>query len=766
MLNTLKNIIQEVNAAESLESVLQIIVDRVTETIDASACNIYLLDLTQQRYSLSAAKGLNESAVGKISLGADEGLIGFVGSRAEPVNLEDAKLHPSFYGFPELNVDDYHAFLGVPIIHRRKVLGVLGVKRLERHRFDINEEAFLVTLATQLASVIAHSAIISTQDVGRSGAEQANARFKGVAGAPGVAVGRAVVMYPSADLNAVPDRIALNIDDEITAFQAAVEAVRKEIHALQTKLRDDLQTEHDALFDSYLQMLGQQALSGEIEERIRQGYWAQSALKYVVSKRVSQFNNMQDDYLRERGADVKQLGQHILANLQQVSQHERSFPEQTILIAEELTPAMLGKVPRENLAGMASMSGSANSHIAILARALNVPTVMGAIDLPYLGLEERDVVIDGFYGRVHINPSSNIKMHYQAIIKSQQEFSDELKTTQDLPCETSDGHRIHLWANINLNIDVHQSLDQGAEGIGLYRTEFPFMYKEHFPTEDEQFELYRKDMEKFTPRDITMRTLDIGGDKSLPYFPITEANPFLGWRGIRVTLDHPEILAVQVRAMLKAHAGMEGKLRIMLPMVTDIREVKEARQLIMRCYQEVMDEGYAGTAPLIGAMIEVPAAVYQVKTLAEQTDFLAVGSNDLTQYILAVDRNNARVAELYNELHPAMLKALKDIVDTAHRVGTSISICGELAANPSGCVLLIAMGYDILSMNAVSLPRIRWLIRNLSMAKARELLAEAMMMDDAEEVVDYMEKELTKAGLKRLLRPKTLPAGTKKTYKS
>lgn len=754
MLSTLNNIIQEVVAAADLETALDIIVRRVAEAMEVTYCTIHLLDPKKKHYVLRAAKGLEASAIGEISATPEAGLIGLVGSRAEPVNLEDAELHPRFQGSPKLSAERYHAFLGVPVIHHRRLLGVLSVSRKEKRRFNETEEAFSVTLSTQIAAVIAHTEAVSGKNIsGQRGAQRTDAIFKGTSGAPGVAIGQAVIMYPRANLNAVPDRTITDIDAEHRTCRKAIEAVKTEIHALQTKLVDHLQSEHSALFDLYLQMLADNALAGEIREYIDQGYWAQSALKYVIAKHTTRFAAMQDVYLRERGDDVRQLGQHILANLQQTGQRRLDFPDKAILIAEDLTLTMLGEIPRAQLAGMISMSGSANSHIAILSRALNVPTVMGVVDLPYLGLEGHTLIVDSFYGNVHINPSAALRTRYEVIIESEQDFANDLLEKQNLPCETPDHHRVHLWVNINLPADIDHALNWCAEGIGLYRTEFPFMDKEHFPTEEEQRTLYREHMKKFAPRDITMRTLDIGGDKLLPYFPIVEDNPFLGWRGIRVTLDHPEILTVQVRAMLKAHAGLKGRLRIMLPMITHVEETEEAKRLILRCHEEVIAEGYADTAPLIGVMIEVPAAVYQAEVYAHQMDFLAVGSNDLTQYILAVDRNNSQVAELYNELHPAMLRALLDIANAAHKANTAVSICGELAANPSGSILLMAMGYETLSMNAVNLPRIRWAIRNMPFKKARELLEQAMTMHSAAQITAFMEDALIKANLGRLLRP-------------
>jgi phosphotransferase system enzyme I (PtsP) len=300
--------------------------------------------------------------------------------------------------------------------------------------------------------------------------------------------------------------------------------------------------------------------------------------------------------------------------------------------------------------------------------------------------------------------------------------------------------------------DAEMSLDRGAEGVGLYRTEVHFMMNDRFPTEEEQRVIYREHLKAFAPRPVTMRTLDIGGDKALSYFPIQEENPFLGWRGIRVTLDHPEIFLGQVRAMIRANEGIEAYLRIMLPMVSSIAEVDEAQRLINQCYREIVEEGIEVEMPDVGVMIEVPAAVYQARDIIRRVDFLSVGSNDLIQYMLAVDRNNARVADLYQEFHPAVLHALRDVVNAAHAEKKPLGICGEMAGNPAAAILLTAMGFDVLSMNSNNLLMVKWAIRSFSLVKAKKILSNVLKMDNAYLIKNYVEEELRKAGLGQLIR--------------
>lgn len=753
MLSVLKSIIQEVNSAANLREALEIIVQRVQAAMNTEVCSIYLLDHKHNRYILMATQGLHKEAVGKVSLDINEGLVGLVGSREEPINLEDAQSHPRYRYFPETGEERFRSFLGVPIIHHRRVLGVLVVQQRESRSFDEGEEAFLVTISAQLAGVIAHSeatGVIGGRDI--SGERARDACFKGVTGSTGVAIGRGLVVYPLADLGSVPDRKAEDVDAELRYFQAAVEAVRQDMREVSERLGSQLRPEELALFEVYIRMLDDNALSGEVANLIRQGSWAQGALKKVVQEYVRHFEQMGDAYLRERAVDIKDLGRRVLAYLQQNIQEQREYPKHTILVSEELTPAMLGEVPRERLAGLVSVRGSSNSHVAILARAMGVPCVMGVIDLPFGQLDGRKVIVDGFNGQIYVSPSSELLGYYRSIVEEERQLVKGLEQLRDMPCETTDGHRLSLWVNTGLMTDVVRSLSHGAEGVGLYRTEVPFMINERFPSEQEQRDCYREQLEAFAPSSVTMRTLDIGGDKTLPYFPITEENPFLGWRGIRVTLDHPEIFLVQIRAMLKASEGLNN-LRIMLPMVSNVSEVEEALHLIHRVYHEVREEGYEVMMPPVGVMVEVPGAVYQVKELANRVDFLSVGSNDLTQYLLAVDRNNPRVAGLYHSFHPAVLQALFKVVCDAHAVGKQVSICGELAGEPGGALLLMAMGYDALSMNAANLPKVKSVIRRVSLAWAQDLLRRVISLDSPQVVKATIDLALKEIGVDHYLRP-------------
>jgi phosphotransferase system enzyme I (PtsP) len=732
---------------------LGIIVLRVKEAMSSQVCSVYLLDPELNRFVLMATEGLNKRSIGKVSMAPNEGLVGLVGTREEPLNLENAADHPRYRYFAETGEERYASFLGAPIIHHRRVVGVLVIQQKERRQFDEGEEAFLVTMSAQLAGVIAHAeATGSIRGLGRQGKGIQEARFVGVPGSPGAAVGTALVMLPPADLEVVPDKTVTDITAELKLFQTALEGVRSDMRTLSAKLATQLRPEERALFDVYLMMLDDASLGSEVTNVIKTGQWAQGALRSVVNEHVKRFELMDDAYLRERASDVKDLGRRLLAYLQEARQQTLVYPDNTILVSEELSPAMLGEVPEGKLVGLISVLGSGNSHVAILARAMGIPTVMGVVDLPYSKVDGIELIVDGYHGEVFTNPSEILKKQYSVVVEEERQLSQGLDALRELPCVTLDGHRMPLWVNTGLLADVARAQQRGAEGVGLYRTEVPFMIQQRFPSEKEQLAIYREQLAAFHPLPVTMRTLDIGGDKSLSYFPIKEENPFLGWRGIRVTLDHPEIFLVQTRAMLKASEGLNN-LRILLPMISGTHETEEALHLIHRAWGEVRDEGTDVPMPPVGVMIEVPAAVYQTRELARQVDFLSVGSNDLTQYLLAVDRNNPRVADLYDYLHPAVLQALQSVVRDAHAEGKPVSICGEMAGDPAAAVLLMAMGFDSLSMNATNLPKVKWMLRQINLSMAKDLLAQLMKNDNPQVISSSLQLALKNLGLSRMINP-------------
>ena len=750
MLRDLKRIVQEVDRAPNLEAVLDIIVRRVCQVMEADVCSVYLLDEKGERWVMRANQGFDKEVVHKgISLGQDEGLAGLVASRGEPVNLERASEHPRFVEKSDLQEERFSAYLGVPVIHRRQTLGVLIVQQSERRRFDTGEEAFLVTLSAQLAATIAHAGVAGA-DLSPDAEIPAGTSFPGVAGADGIAIGTAVVLSREADLRRVPRRRTDDPEAEQRFFLECLKKVRSSIKELASRFGERLQPQELGLFDVYLRILDNDAIAKEVARRIRHGEWAQSALSRVVLAHVAKFEGMEDDYLRERASDIMGLGQRVLAVMQESEPLYREYPQKIILAGEDLAAASLGELPMERLVGLLSVRGSYNSHVAILARALGLPMVVGVTNLPVGRIDGRPMIVDGNRGRVLVESDQKTLAKYQAEQRDERAISQELESIRELPCKTADGTHISLLVNTGLAADISRSAQSGAEGVGLYRTETPFMLRERFPGEEEQCELYREHLQLFAPRPVTMRTLDIGGDKALPYFPIREENPFLGWRGIRITLDHPELFIVQVRAMLRASEGLDN-LRIMLPMLSNLDELSFALDLIYRAHSELLEEGVKLQLPPIGVMIEVPAAVYQAQEYARRVDFLSVGSNDLTQYLLAVDRNNPQVANLYQALHPAVLRALEMVADSARSEEKPVGICGELAGEPMAAILLVAMGYDTLSMGAAALPRVKAVLRGLSTEEMKILLTQVRMMESAGEIRRHLRKYLEDRSLERLL---------------
>lgn len=753
MLTILRQIIQEVSSAQDFEEALDILVNRIAHALATQACSIFLLDRTRGEYVLVATQGLNPQAVNKIRIPINKGLIGFVGEREEPINIDDATQHPNFLRVAEAGEEAYRAFLGTPVIYHRKVLGVLIVQQEEPRRYDEAEEAFLVTLATQLAAIIAHAeatGVLATLLHNTTGAPN-DLVYTGVPGASGIGMGTGVVITVPYDLDSVPDREPTDIEAEIELLDAAFASVREDLRNLSERLYSTIPAEERALFEVYQRILDSADLGKEVADNIRAGNWAQGALRTSIQAHVRHLEQLDNEYMRERAIDIKDLGLRVLGCLQKSDRTTPPYAPRTILIGESLSPTDLAEVPEGCLAGVISVKGSGNSHVAILARAMKVPTVMGVAEAPIHELQGKELIVDGYYGQVHVSPSQSLRNEFERLIQEEKKLDAELDELTDVPAVTKDGHRMGLLVNTGLGADIGISLEAGAEGVGLYRTEIPFLMRDRFPSGEEQRIIYRQLLASFSPRPVIIRMLDVGGDKPLPYFPIKEDNPFLGWRGIRITLDHPEIFLAQARAMLRASEGLNN-LRVMLPMVTDVMEVDEALRLLKKAYIEVCDEGCAIEMPQVGVMMEVPSAVYQARAIAKRVDFLSVGSNDLTQYILAVDRNNPRVANLYDALHPAVLRALIQIVESGHQEGKHISICGELAGDPVAAMLLLAIGFDSLSMNASSIGRIRWIVRHVTKKKCAKLLQEVLSMESAVMIRCHLELALERAGLSHLIR--------------
>lgn len=750
MLTTLRQIVESVTQAPSLLEAMTVLVRQTRSAMQVDCCSVYLAEPQRRRFRLVATDGLAQEAVGKVVLPYDEGLVGLVGRREELINLADAPQHPNFKYVPEVAEDEFNSFLGVPIMQQRQVLGVLVVQQVDARQFDEGDESFLVTLAAQLAARILHAEM-----KGMLHADQHWRRsLKGVAASSGVAIARAWVWRPKMELEQVALKYSDDPELQLELLQQAVLQVQLDLDAMALRFRESVSNDSMAIFEIYQHLLADPAYQQQIELEIRREGWSAAAAVRLVSERfIQQFSGMSDNYLRERAVDVRDVAQRLLSRLVHSQIDVFDFDEPVVLIAEEVTASLLAEVPRERLAAMISLRGAVNSHAAILARAMGIPAVMG-MELPLGGLEQRLMVVDGNRGELLVEPPQSVLDEYQQIIHQAREMNNLIGAESHLPSETLDGARISVLLNAGLNLESESAMRDMADGIGLYRTEIPFMLHDSFPSEQEQASRYRDVLNNFSGRPVCMRTLDIGGDKPLPYFPIVEDNPFLGWRGIRLTLDHPELFLAQLKAMLRASEGLDN-LAIMLPMISSLAEVQAARRLLDQAWLEVSEElGRRGSSvryPMLGAMIEVPSILYILPEMSPYVDFWSVGSNDLTQYLLAVDRNNSRVAGLYDPFHPAVIRVLQQVVQSAEQHGKSVSICGELAGDPLGVLILMAMGYRNFSMNLNNIARIKYVVRRIRVEDLPPLLEMGLQQSDSAAMKELFAGYLARQGLANML---------------
>jgi phosphotransferase system enzyme I (PtsP) len=734
MLATLRSIAESVSQQANLDDALVCFVKMVKDAMNTQCCSIYFADYSQDNFVLMASEGLNPDAVGKFRIGFTEGLVGLVAQREEAINIAFAKSHPRFKLSPEVNEEGYNAFLSVPVVHQKKVLGVIVVQQKMARVFSQDEESFLITLSAQLASQLAHAEIkeVLRQDE----SSHQTSVLKGVSSAPGISIGKAFVVIPKLNFKSIELTKNSDVNEQRRLFTQAVAATRKEFSTLSMTLSDTIPQEALAVFDVYQQLLDAKSLGHNVEAQLQEGWCAKSALKIVIERLVAQFNEMQDPYIKERAVDVKDIGLRVLHHLVNTEHAIKDYPENTILITHTLTPAMLAEVPNERLAGVVSINGSANSHASILTRAMGVPAIWGIEDLPLLQFDNKEMILDAFAGRLYISPSQMLIDEYTELQHQDNLLNNRFLEEQSLPAITLDGEHISLLLNAGLELNTQQNSAHICDGVGLYRTEAWFMQKGQFPSQQEQEKWYREVLSSYYPNPVVMRTLDIGGDKVLDYFNITEENPFLGWRGIRISLDHPELFLDQLKAMLKANIGL-GNLKIMLPMISGTDEVEESLALYNQAYYELSETfpEQLIEKPDIGIMLEVPSSVFMLPEWSRKVDFCSVGSNDLTQYLLAVDRANARVADLFNPYHPAVLRVLNNIASECEHYELPFSLCGELGGDPEGAILLIAMGYRRLSMNLSSLNKVKWVLRRLNVSDMEQLLSECLAQPNAKQVL-------------------------------
>lgn len=727
MLTRLREIVEKVASAPRLNEALNILVTDICLAMDTEVCSVYLADHDRRCYYLMATRGLKKPRGRTVALAFDEGIVGLVGRLAEPINLADAQKHPSFKYIPSVKEERFRAFLGVPIIQRRQLLGVLVVQQRELRQYDESEESFLVTLATQMAAILSQSQVTALFGQYRQ------TRIRALPAAPGVAIATGWQDATMPLMEQVYEASTLDTSLERERLTGALEEAANEFRRYSKRFAAGAQKETAAIFDLYSHLLSDARLRRELFAEVDKGAVAEWAVKKIIEKFAEQFAALTDNYLKERAGDLRTLGQRLLFHLDDSVQGPNAWPERFILVADELSATTLAELPQDRLAGVVVRDGAANSHAAIMVRALGIPTVMGA-DIQPSVLHRRTLVVDGYRGELLVDPEPVLIQEYQRLISEEIELSRLAEDDVNLPAQLKSGERVKVMLNAGLSPEHEEKLGSRIDGIGLYRTEIPFMLQSGFPSEEEQVAQYQGMLQMFNDKPVTLRTLDVGADKQLPYMPISEENPCLGWRGIRITLDQPEIFLIQVRAMLRANAAT-GNLSILLPMVTSIDEVDEARRLIERAGREVEEMiGYAIPKPRIGIMLEVPSMVFMLPHLANRIDFISVGTNDLTQYILAVDRNNTRVASIYDSLHPAMLRALSMIAQEAEKHGLDLRLCGEMAGDPMCVAILIGLGYRHLSMNGRSVARVKYLLRHIDFEDAQTLARRSLEAQMATEV--------------------------------
>ncbi|HDG1681370.1 phosphoenolpyruvate-protein phosphotransferase PtsP [Kluyvera ascorbata] len=745
MLTRLREIVEKVASAPRLNEALDILVTDVCHAMETEVCSVYLADNDRRCFYLMATRGLKKPRGRTITLAFDEGIVGLVGRLAEPINLADAQKHPSYKYIPSVKEERFRAFLGVPIIQRRQLLGVLVVQQRELRQFDESEESFLVTLATQMAAILSQSQLTALFGQYRQ------TRIRALPASPGVAIAEGWMDATLPLMEQVYEASSLDTALERERLTGALEEAANEFRRYSKRYAAGAQKETAAIFDLYSHLLSDASLRRELFAEVDKGSVAEWSVKKIIEKFAEQFAALSDGYLKERAGDLRTLGQRLLFHLDDTTQGANGWPERFVLVADELSAATLAEVPQDRLAGVVVRDGAANSHAAIMVRALGIPTVMGADIQPAI-LHGRTLVVDGYRGELLVDPEPILVQEYQRLISEENELSRLAEGDVERPAELKSGERVKVMLNAGLSPEHEQKLGRRIDGIGLYRTEIPFMLQSGFPSEEEQVAQYQGMLQMFNDKPVTLRTLDVGADKQLPYMPISEENPCLGWRGIRITLDQPEIFLIQVRAMLRANAAT-GNLSILLPMITNLEEVDEARRLIDRAGREVEEMiGYAIPKPRIGIMLEVPSMIFMLPNLVNRVDFISVGTNDLTQYVLAVDRNNTRVASMYDSLHPGMIRVLSMIVQEADRYGIDLRLCGEMAGDPMCVTILVGLGFRHLSMNGRSVARVKYLLRNIDLEDAETLARRTLDAQMATEVRHQVAAFMERRGLGGLIR--------------
>ena len=565
--------------------------------------------------------------------------------------------------------------------------------------------------------------------------------ISGILASPGIAFGKALLLQEEEIvLNKTPIA-ADQIDNEIQRFFDARKKSSEQLEVIKEKARVTFGEEKEAIFEGHIMLLEDEELEEEIIALIKDKHSADYAIYSVIEEQAQTLESLDDEYLKERASDIRDIGSRFVKNALGINVINLSaINEQVILVANDLTPSETAQINLEFVLGFITDIGGRTSHTSIMARSLEIPAIVGTNNITSLVKNGDMLVLDAINNQVVINPTDDELNKFKAIRDADKAEQEELAKLKDLPAITLDGKQVEVCGNIGTVKDCAGVSRNGGEGVGLYRTEFLFMDRDSLPTEEEQYQAYKEVAEAMHGEPVIIRTMDIGGDKDLPYLDLPkEMNPFLGWRAIRISLDRPEILRDQFRAILRASA--HGKVRIMFPMIISVEEVRTLKAAIETFKVELTAEGLAFDADIeIGVMVETPAAAAIAHHLAKEVSFFSIGTNDLTQYTLAVDRGNELISHLYNPLSPAVLTVIKQVIDASHAEGKWTGMCGELAGDERATLLLLGMGLDEFSMSAISIPRVKKVIRNANFADVKAMAEYALTLPTAAEIEEHVEK--------------------------
>jgi phosphotransferase system, enzyme I, PtsP len=706
-------------AQERLDRIVRVIAAEMV----AEVCSAYIMRAGEV-LELFATEGLRPEAVHRTRLRVGEGLVGVIAATARPLALADAQSHPNFAYRPETGEEIFHSLMGVPILRSGRVLGVLVVQNRTLRHYTEDEVEVLQTIAMIVAELAAGGDLINPLEIAQSpGGGMLPLRLVGVRLNGGLAVGQAVLHEPRVVIRQV---VAEDVDTELGRLRRAVSVMREAIDDLVATSREFGVGEHHDVIETYRMFAADRGWVTRIADAVRSGLTAEAAVQKVSDDTRTRMMQVSDAYLRERLFDLEDLANRLLRHLsgRPPSAAWAELPPEFILVARAMGPAELLDYARRRIMGLVLEEGSPTAHVAIVARAFDIP-VVGQVDHATSRIETGDiVVVDGDHARVFIRPSADIQQSMATAAEARTRRRAFYETLRASPPITRDGIEIKLLLNAGLLFDLSELSATGAEGIGLFRTEFPLMVRNTFPTVEELTEFYRRVFEQAEDRPVVFRTLDIGGDKVLPYLPhAIEDNPAMGWRAIRIGLDRPAMLRLQLRALIRAAEART--LFVKFPMVAEVAELEQARALVNAELGRATDERRALPESIkIGVMLEVPALLWQLPALCERIDFLSIGTNDLLQFLFACDRGNPRLAERYDPLSAPMLRLFRDVIESAQAARVPLSMCGDMAGNPLEAMVLIALGFRTLSMAATSIGPVKTMIRSLNAKAVADYLDE------------------------------------------